>query len=116
MPGNFPKGRRKDIKGQLLLPFGQKMAKKRQKEAKAKGPSRLEKKAAKDRAFRLARQAYAILSQPEFRDDRHLNSYRREIGNFIGMCKKNRATYSQAQSKTGMITGLFNRLGIKYRP
>ena len=82
---------------------------------KRKGPSPVERKKTKETAYKLARQAYAILKSPKLMQDSHYASYRREIGQFIGQCKKNKATFNQAQAKIGMVTGLFYRLDVKYR-
>ena len=108
--------KRVEIKGQMQLPFGQGSAKNGKKAVAGKRPVLAEKRAVKDRSYALARQAYAVLSSPKFRGNPHYTAYRREIGQFIGLCKKNKATYLQAQSKIGMIAGLFDRLGIKYKP
>ena len=105
---NMGKRRLKEIKGQMQFAFEQK------KTIRRIGNSLAEKRAAKETAFRLARQAYAVLSQPQY-NSLHYKTYRREIGNFIGACKKGRATFAQAQSKIGMITGMFDSIGIKYR-
>lgn len=110
-----PKG---DTPGQMML-FGknaQKIALAGKKPVPRKGLSLAERRATKARAFGLARQAYAILRSPQYFSDKSLAQYRRRAGQFIGAYQKNRATFSQAQSVVGMITGLFDRLGVKYKP
>ncbi len=104
---------RKDVRGQMPLPFGQKKAAK--KATLRKGPTLAERKQTKETAFRLAKQAYAIISNAKYKDNKHLAEYKREIGQFIGQCKKNKATFNQAQAKIGMITGLFDSLDVKYK-
>ena len=94
--------------------FGQKKAVKKTVKPR-KGPTLAERRKTKETAYKLARQAYAVLSNPKQMKDPHYATYRREIGQFIGQCKKNKATFNQAQAKIGMITGLFDRLGIKYK-
>ncbi len=99
---------------QPMLPFG-KVKRGQKKPVGKKSLSREEIKAAKERALRLASQAYAVIRSPEagriFKgvNPQHIELYRKEFGRDIGELRKGRVSARQAQEVISRAKAFFDR-------